>query len=419
MFNRVNFEISGICNAKCKYCQTGRANIERLTRQKSFVEAFVNLDEFKKSIEYMLSNDIINSNTNICLYNWGEPFLHPKFKEIICYLSSLNLNFSLSTNASKPIYFENSNALKNLKHITFSMPGFSQESYDRIHGFNFIKIKKNIVSIIENYRQFGFMGAAIIAYHIYQFNLTEINAVKKFGEKYNIYIAASNAFLNGGDMFENYLNNKLEYSELKAAGEELLLGGISKRLAEFNSMDKSNYNCPQFNYLAIDENCNVITCCVFSNVYKKIYDVKNIEEISIWRKNSKKCQDCIRIGLHYIAHNPIAYDAFLLESKYNETLAIIKNIENRVLFFWGTGNDADKCLNQSEIKNLKISAFVDSNKQKQGRKYNSYDVISPMELFEKKLSSYFVVIASTKYEKEIAEELGKNGLVRDIDYCSL
>lgn len=90
----------------------------------------------------MLSNDIINLNTNICLYNWGEPFLHPKFKEIIYYLSSLNLNIGLSTNASKPIYFEDSNALKNLRHMRFSMPGFSQESYDRMHSFDFEKIKK-------------------------------------------------------------------------------------------------------------------------------------------------------------------------------------------------------------------------------------------------------------------------------------
>jgi len=37
-------------------------------------------------------------------------------------------------------------------------------------------------------------------------------------------------------------------------------------------------------------------------------------------------------------------------------------------------------------------------------------------LFERKLGSYFVLIVSTKYEKEIAEELERNGLVSDKDF---
>jgi len=419
MFNKVFFEISGICNAKCKYCQTGRANIERLAGQKSpeiRQQQFVDLDEFKKSIEYMLANNFINSNTTIDLYSWGEPFLHPKFKEIICYLSGLNLKFGLSTNASKPIYFENSNDLKYLTYITFSMSGFSQESYDKIHGFNFNKIKENIISIIENFRQCGFTGSAIISYHIYQFNLTEIQAAMEFAKKYDIKFKGYCAYFNGKNMFEKYLRNELEYSELKCAATELLLGSIEKRLTEFNKMDKNNYNCPQFNILTIDEHCNVLICCGYSDafpnaVYKKIYNVNKVDEINVWRKNSKECKECINIGLAYAGNNVVLYEDVLYESEFNKKLAII---EGRDVFLWGTGNDADKCLKLWQ--KIKISAFVDSNKDKQGCKFNGYDVISPKELFEKKFGSYFVIIASTKYEKEIADELERNGLVREKDF---
>jgi len=416
MFNSVVFEISGICNAKCKYCQTGKVNLERLAGQKSYRGQFVDLDEFKKSIEYMLSNGFINLTTIIYLFSWGEPFLHPKFKEIIYYLNSLNLNFCLSTNASKPIYFENSNDLKYLKHIIFSMSGFSQDSYDRIHGFNFIKIKENIISIIENYRQCGFTGSVEIAYHIYQFNLTEIQTAMEFAKKYDIKFKGYCAYFNGRDMFEKYLKNELEYSELKCAAAELLLGSIEKRLTEFNKMDKNNYYCPQFNQLTIDEHCNVLICCAYSDafpsaVYKKIYNVNKVDEINVWRKNSKECRECIDIGFAYVVNNVVLYEDILRESKFNAM------IEGKDLFFWGTGNDAEKYLRLCR-KNLKINAFVDSSKEKQGSKFNDYDVISPKELFEKKFESYFVIIASTKYEKEIAEELERNGLVRDKDFST-
>ena len=90
--------------------------------------------------------------------------------------------------------------------------------------------------------------------------------------------------------------------------------------------------------------------------------------------------------------------------------------EERELFFWGTGRDAVRALGQAKYNGYRITAFVDSNKEMQGNKFNGYNVISPKELFEKKFSSYFVVIASTRYADEIANELEKNSLVRGRDY---
>ncbi|GBF34170.1 hypothetical protein DCCM_3282 [Desulfocucumis palustris] len=45
-----------------------------------------------------------------------------------------------------------------MRFIIFSMPGFSQESYDKIHGFNFEKIKDNIIKMSRNFRENGFTG---------------------------------------------------------------------------------------------------------------------------------------------------------------------------------------------------------------------------------------------------------------------
>jgi len=104
---------------------------------------------------------------------------------------------------------------------------------------------------------------------------------------------------------------------------------------------------------------------------------------------------------------------YVMPPPFPEIHALPKEIE---LFFWGTGRDAARALGQAKYNDYKITAFVDSNTEMRGKKFNGYNVISPKELFEKKLSSYFVVIASTKYANEIASELEKNGLVRGRDY---
>jgi len=47
------------------------------------------------------------------------------------------------------------------------MNGFSQSSYDKIHGFDFELIKKNIIEIIKTFRNAGYLGVATILYTTY------------------------------------------------------------------------------------------------------------------------------------------------------------------------------------------------------------------------------------------------------------
>jgi hypothetical protein len=73
------------------------------------------------------------------------------------YLNDQGLKYSISTNASIPLLFnEGGDSLRNLSNIIISIPGFSQESYNRVHGFRFDRIKKNIVKLIRNYRECKF-----------------------------------------------------------------------------------------------------------------------------------------------------------------------------------------------------------------------------------------------------------------------
>lgn len=289
MFNRVYFEISGICNAKCYFCQTGQSNMNKIPTGR-----FVNIEEFEKSMMYLREHGFINGEAVISLYNWGEPFLHPKIKDIILFLHNNNFHTSLSTNASKPVFFEKGNILKNLTNVTFSMPGFSQSSYDKIHGFNFIKIKKNIVDITKNFREAGFTGQFLIAGHIYQFNMHEILPMQDFAKEHGIQFLPSLAFINDFKRLRKYIQKELEYDYLDQASKALFLFYM-----EQIKKTPDNYKCPQYSFLSIDSDCNVITCCGDSTVLDKVYKLKP-NQINDWRSNGV-CRECYSSGLCYLA----------------------------------------------------------------------------------------------------------------------
>jgi MoaA/NifB/PqqE/SkfB family radical SAM enzyme len=153
MFNPIFFEISGRCNAHCHWCYTGIANKNNQPKGN-----FVDFDEFVTSINYMVAHGIIQSNSTVFLYNWGEPFLHPKFEKIISFLNSKGVKYGLSTNGSSPAHFKHNEDLRGLVHLRFSMCGFSQASYSKIYGFSFEKIKQNIINILNDFRNRGFSG---------------------------------------------------------------------------------------------------------------------------------------------------------------------------------------------------------------------------------------------------------------------
>ena len=85
------FEIVGKCNAKCTYCITGNGTQSG---------GIVDLEKFKETIQTLFEKNIADQNTLFYLFNWGEPFLHPKFNEIISSLSQKNIKYYLSSNFS-------------------------------------------------------------------------------------------------------------------------------------------------------------------------------------------------------------------------------------------------------------------------------------------------------------------------------
>lgn len=305
MYRTVYFEVSGICNAKCPYCVTGnKSAINKSPGTEHRSSNFVTGENFRTAIVRLIDLNLIGKDTVICLYNWGEPLLHPNIQDLLLILKAKKLHFGISTNASKVLKFERG-LLTNLDHLTISMPGFSQESYDRIHGFDFNKILSNIDGLLANFRDAGFAGQAKIAYHIYQFNLGEIIHARDFCLKRKINFAPSVAFINDYNLAISFLNKTLEYNKLNEMAKNLLLYYVD----ELINKSPRDFNCPQYDYLTIDAACDVLTCCAVPPNHPD-YSIGSIfqlsrEDILTKKKQQKICKECISSGLAYWVHNPV------------------------------------------------------------------------------------------------------------------
>jgi len=306
-YQALYFEISGHCNARCAYCHSG---VQRRANAK-----FIDVRTFRDVLQRLLDNKVIQRGSVISLYDWGEPFLHPHFREIVGIVNALGLRYAVSTNSSRPPVFDRM-LVKNLDHIIFSMPGFSQESYNRIHGFRFEDIKANIDGVVNGIRKHGFRGRFMISYHVYRFNVGEMKACERFADERGIRFNPYYAILNHWWEMKAYLNNTLPEARRAAAERDLFtLEGIHQVLAE---APKSDYRCPQNNYLNIDENGEVVTCCQIPREHPEYScgDALSGDLPAMLEKKVSQpvCKDCIGSGMAYFLNTALRRPYFYLPS---------------------------------------------------------------------------------------------------------
>lgn len=306
MYTRISIDISGSCNAKCKWCITGRKN--RRGGQ-VVADSYINIDEFIKLYEHIYGIGMIEKSTEIMLYNWGEPFLNKDYIPIIEYLADQNQTFSVSTNASIIRLTGKENTYKHCKAFTFSMPGFSQRSYDRIHGLNFNCIKSNIRSLSENIRKSGFVGDGSISFHVYKFNSFELDAAKQFADEVGLRLNAYYPYFNGNSMAQEYLEGEMDECILYEAEKEMYLGHVDELIKK----RPNDYTCFLKNIISIDCNANIVLCCAADPElpdyeWKSVFEITSLENMRKERTEMLKCQSCQScrtLGIDYwMGNNP-------------------------------------------------------------------------------------------------------------------
>ena len=141
----ISIEPTTSCNLRCPECPSGLRSFSRPTGM---------LEEtlFKKTIDE-LSKDLLY----LIFYFQGEPFLHPKFLDLVAYASSKGIYTATSTNAH---YLTDENAKKTvesgLDRIIISIDGTSQETYQSYRiGGNLDKVIEGTKKIIHWKKELG------------------------------------------------------------------------------------------------------------------------------------------------------------------------------------------------------------------------------------------------------------------------
>jgi len=331
MYDHVVIEIAGKCNARCKWCVTGRAN--RIG--KPLPGAFLEPETLSRAIAYLRGQGVIALDALFSLYNWGEPFLHPRFRDIAAVLAEAGHEYIVSSNLSRFVPFDASDALRKLRAVVVSMPGFSQASYDRIHGFSFERIKANIMALLDNYRSHGFQGKVQIKVHVYQFNLDEIPALLAFAKTHGIGVQPTFATFADLDLFMRYLENRLPETELRELGRDLLLDRLVKDQGEM----PAGYDCPYYDALLLDETCNIVTCCMVTKemddfVIGNLFDT-DPADIDRLKRAQPVCRRCLGLEIPYLIEKR-DYPHFI----DGLDLSLDRLPEDREIWLWGAGRMA-------------------------------------------------------------------------------
>ena len=290
-FKTIYFDIVGGCNARCPYCLTGSSE----TRMSGEISPAL----FAQALEKLVREGAIGSGSVLSLYNWGEPLLHSDLPEIIRIINDHDVRYALSTNAYRvPVI--NREFVRNLDHLIFSMCGFSQASYDRIQRTDFDKARENITRIVKDCRGHGFKGDFRIFFHIYKFNEEEVDPCKKFANILGIHFHPQYAILNRWDDLRKLVIGELPPETFSDISGDLL--GLDEIPGFLKKKDAAcRFLCPQFEYLVLTENGDVVTCCQLPKDRPE-FQCGNIlddplEDILERRRKMPVCEDCVGTGL--------------------------------------------------------------------------------------------------------------------------
>lgn len=300
IYPSVHIEISGVCNAKCKYCCRGTKNHVsdvRFMSAKKFESILAHLHEIK-----ILSN----KKQSICLYNWSEAVLNPEINEIFNILAKYNKMASISSNFIGNHIFTNLDPenYKYLAGVTFSVCSLNAYEYKRIYGSELKKTLSNFSRFMEYKRKYNDNISVSVTWLKYKFNAGQELGVKKFFmDKFGVPITSrSFAYIN--DMHAN-----ISYSE-KGVLDGYNLEEVRKDIY-FDEMEliRKNYVnkgkkffCPfkGKKYFVINEVGQIAVCCgvTSKDVAYNLGDILklNKKEILNIKKSQNICKKCEQGG---------------------------------------------------------------------------------------------------------------------------
>ena len=295
-FPEVLIDIVGGCNARCPFCTTGREDFgKRITA--------MSVGDFARTLDRLIDLGFaVPGVSSVGLYNWGEPVLHPDLNGIVAELNARKLAITIATNASKAMRF--TVPTDGFAYVYFSVSGWSQASYNKIHGLRFDRVVANMEESIRNLRETGYTRPIYLSFHAYQFNTHELSAARAWCEAHGVQWRPYYAYIADYGSAKSSLQGTMAAADLQKISRSLFLHYVDDLVAR----QPKDWECPQWRgVLTLSNKAEVLLCgwlplrhsaAVLGSVFELTRD-----QILGRKVSSQECGDCLGCGVSYWGHN--------------------------------------------------------------------------------------------------------------------
>lgn len=292
-------DIVGTCNLRCPSCPVG--NLSDIERPKGFMDVGL-FEEIVKKIK----SECQNETPDLWLFNWGEPFLHPKLPEIIRIAK---------THAHPVMLSSNMNTKLDLKEviraepetIKISLSGMTQEVYGETHvRGNIEMVKENMRKLRRYIDEFDAKTYVWVGYHMYRHNIGDYGDAVVFANSLNFDFVPFVAFFQPLEKMVELVENKLpdvDKTLVDLLIEHPLVGVImNKRIAD------PAHDCQlRSKMMTINHDGSVALCC---GVYEpenmlgvKFTDLPH-QELQALKYEHDFCKTCYKSHLPFLPIPP-------------------------------------------------------------------------------------------------------------------
>jgi radical SAM protein with 4Fe4S-binding SPASM domain len=261
----ITFEPTTSCNLRCPECPSGKREFTRPTGMLQG-DLFTNtIDELHRKISYLI------------FYFQGEPYLNPKFLDMVKYASSKRIYTATSTNAH---YLDDNAARRTvesgLSRLIISVDGTTQEIYEQYRvGGDLEKVIKGAENIVKWKKQLKSRTPHIIFQFLvvkpneHQIKDVELLAKKTGVDEVRFKTAQMYDYVNGNKLIptiEKYSRYKLQDDGTYAIKNEMM-----------------NHCWRLWHSTVITWDGMVVPCCFDKDAEHRMGDLKTTSFEELWK----------------------------------------------------------------------------------------------------------------------------------------
>ena len=179
-----------------------------------------------------------------------------------------------------------------------SMPGMSQESYNKIHQLDIEKVQKNIERFAQDLTEYDASNKLWLNFHVYQFNLGELEDARHLASCLGSVFVPHTAYINDYRLCQEYLTGQMKSQDLYDATTELFMDFYRPQNTD------ANYECQQWSQICFDHEFNLVPCCRLTtdeqlgNLF-----INDADDLLSAREQFPICEECIASGQSSIIIN--------------------------------------------------------------------------------------------------------------------